>query len=669
MPSLSFVTNRRLRRILALAGWEVHVFGRPGPNDAVGIWGRGRTSARAERLARTSGARRVWLEDAFLRSVAPGRSGEPPMGLLIDESGLHFDATGPSDLETLLATHPLDDSAQLTRARQAMDLMARAHLSKYNAFDPALPLPPAPFVLVIDQTEGDASLQGAGRARFLEMLAIAAEEHPGAAIVIKTHPETAAGHRPGHFGPEDASPRVTLVDAPVDPWALMGSAQAVYTVSSGLGFEAILAGHRPRVFGTPWYAGWGLTEDDHSFPRRNRRLTRAQAFTGAMLLYPTWYDPHHDQPCGVEQVMTALEARARAWREDRQGYVACGMRLWKRAALARFFGRERRMLFRNGRTAVEAARRSGRVLMAWAGTAEGLETEGLPLVRVEDGFLRSRGLGADLVAPMSLVRDDLGIYYDPHRESRLERLIIASVRLPDGARARAERLIEGLIRARLTKYNLAGGGAAGIEAAAPALPEGHRILVPGQVEDDASVRLGTSAVTTNLGLLEAVRAANPQAVIVYKPHPDVEAGLRKGTVPPDALARLADVVATRADPVALIEAVDEVWTLTSLLGFEALIRGRKVSCLGAPFYAGWGLTRDLGEVPTRRVARTDIIALAHAALIDYPRYHDPLTGAPCPAEVVADRLAQGQAAPTGPLARLLAKGQGLTLGLFGTWWR
>ena len=42
---------------------------------------------------------------------------------------------------------------------------------------------------------------------------------------------------------------------------LMEGAVAVYTVSSQLGFEAILAGHRPQVFGQPFYAGWGLSED------------------------------------------------------------------------------------------------------------------------------------------------------------------------------------------------------------------------------------------------------------------------------------------------------------------------------------------------------------------------------------------------------------------------
>ena len=662
VPSLTLLRDRRLARILTLAGWEPHVFGRPGPGDAVGIWGAAGTADRADKLAESSGARRVYLEDAFLRSVRTGREGAPTMGLLIDHSGLHFDATRPSDLETLLATHPLDDAALLTQARHAAERMARAHLSKYNYFDLDAPLPSPPYVLIVDQTRGDASLMGAGRARFHEMLAIAAEENPGLALVVKTHPETAAGQRPGHFGPEDASARVALLTAPADPWAVLEGARAVYTVSSGLGFEAVLAGHRPRVFGTPWYAGWGLTEDEHSFPRRGRSLTRTQAFAAALVLYPTWYDPYHDTLCGVDQVINTLEARARAHREDAAGYVAAGMRAWKRAPLARFFGRGQRVLFRDGQPAVLKAKETGRDVLVWASRAVDLGVTGdVKVARVEDGFLRSRGLGAALTAPLSLVADDLGIYYDPARESRLERLIAASVTLPDGARARARRLIEGIARARLTKYNLGG--------TMPDLPEGHRILVPGQVEDDASIRLGTRDTTTNLELLEATRAANPDAILIYKPHPDVEAGLRLGAVTAEDTSRLADVVAEAADPVALIEAVDEVWTMTSLLGFEALLRGKRVACLGTPFYAGWGLTRDLGAVPARRAARPDLIALAHAALIDYARYFDPVTGTACPVEVVADRLAAGIAAPTGPFARALAKAQGATVTWFGHWWR
>jgi capsular polysaccharide export protein len=172
-----------------------------------------------------------------------------------------------------------------------------------------------------------------------------------------------------------------------------------------------------------------------------------------------------------------------------------------------------------------------------------------------------------------------------------------------------------------------------------------------------------------------VRAARPDAAILYKPHPDVEAGLRPGAIDPADLAGLADRVLTRTDPAAILPEVDEVWTITSLLGFEALLRGLRVTCLGAPFYAGWGLTTDLGPVPERRrraadghpLPRPDLAALVHAALIAYPRYHDPVSGLPCPAEVAAERLASGTLPRRGPANRLLAKAQGLLAGQSWLW--
>lgn len=248
------------------------------------------------------------------------------------------------------------------------------------------------------------------------------------------------------------------------------------------------------------------------------------------------------------------------------------------------------------------------------------------------------------------MRDDLGIYYDPGRESRLERLIAAAVELPDYALRRAERLIARLVELRLSKYNVE-------HRALPDLPNGHRILVTGQVEDDASVLKGCGAMRTNLGLLAQARAHNPNSVIIYKPHPDVEAALRAGAIEQKQALRHADLVLPDADPVALIEAVDEVWTMTSLLGFEALIRGTPVTCLGTPFYAGWGLTKDLIDPPIRRSVRPSLAGLVHACLIDYPRYFDPLSGRPCPVEVVVDPLAHGPIPAPGRRAQSLARMQ------------
>lgn len=640
-----FLTQKRVRRILHLAGYSIHI-GLPKDGDAVAVWGNSPTAHRGLAVAAKRAVPVVRVEDAWLRSLFPGRAGAPPLGLLIDHKRAHFDASGPSDLEDILAHHPLDNSALLNRARGTIARMQEDHLTKYTAFDPAAPLPDPGYVLVIDQTQDDASVtaSGADRTRFLEMLVFAQEEHPGARIVIKTHPETAQGFRQGYFGPDDCNDRISLLQDAVSPWALFEGAIGVYTVSSQLGFEAILAGHKPRVFGQPFYAGWGLTSDEFEIQRRQRSLTRVQLFAGAMMLYPKWFDPFHDRLCNLEDVMNTLCASTRCWREDHRGWTASGMRLWKRRPLQRFFGQHRTVVFEDDPA---KARISDRNPMVWAGKADVNHADA---ARVEDGFLRSRGLGAALIPPLSLVVDDLGIYYDPARPSRLEKWIEKREVLRPDQMMRATALIGSLNDHGLSKYNT------GSTKPLTGVPSGNRILVPGQVEDDASILKGAQDVRTNAGLLAATRAANPGATIIYKPHPDVEAGLRKGTC--DA-GEWADHIAVDANPAALLAEVDAVWTMTSLMGFEALLRGVHVTTLGVPFYAGWGMTRDLGDVAPRRRCEPSLEGLVHATLIDYPRYFDPRTGEPCPVEVVVARLAAGDLPQPGPFNRSLSKLQGL----------
>ncbi|WP_248298209.1 capsular polysaccharide biosynthesis protein [Tabrizicola sp. YIM 78059] len=657
--NLSFLRDRRLHRVLDLAGHELR-FGLPRPGDGVLVWGCSPTAWRGEILARRHGLPLVRVEDAFLRSVHPGRArGEPPLGLIFDPLGIHFNSRNPSLLEHTLQ-NGLQDSNILDRAAPLIARITYHGLSKYNNFDPDLPVPDPGFILVADQTRGDASIlhSGASAATFRRMLTAALTENPDARIVIRTHPETAAGLRRGHFGSADAGGRVTLLTAPVSPHRLLAAASAVYTVSSQLGFEAILHGHRPRVFGQPFYAGWGLTQDEAPLPRRTRRLTAEQLFAGAMIVAPLWYDPCRDRLCPLEEALDQLEAEVRAFREDRRGHVATGMRLWKRGRIQAIFGGHKAVRFRSDPQAADRlAQMTGRSLLVWAGKEPRDFRPTAACLRVEDGFLRSRGLGANLVPPLSLVTDDRGIYYDPTRPSRLEELIKAP--LPPGGRYRAERLLARLRAEGLSKYNLAA-------PPLPPLPAGHRILVPGQVEDDASILLGAGVVRTNLGLLKAARQANPGAILIYKPHPDVVAGLRPGALAEADLRNLADMVLPVADPIALLAQVHEVWTMTSLLGFEALLRGVPVTCLGTPFYAGWGLTRDLGRVPDRR-GRTDLATLAHAALIAYPRYWDPVSRRPCPPEVVLDRLAAGAIPLPGRLHRLLARLQGRFASLAPLW--
>ena len=641
-----FLWGPRIRRILALAGWQV-TLGLPGPGDAVGIWGASPTAWRGRAVAARLGARVVTVEDAFLRSVLPGRArgriaGRGPIGLIVDETGLHFDPSAPSRLTDLVAAgadHQAAATAALARLRAA-------DLSKYNAHRPDAPAPKPGHVLVVDQTRGDASLMGAGRDTFLRMLTAARDENPGERIVVRAHPETLAGLRPGHLTRDDLQPGEVFCDAPISPWRLVDGAQAVYAVSSQLGYEALLAGHRTRLFGAPFYAGWGLTQDEAGAPQRGA-ATREALFAASHLLAPVWYDPCRDRLTDFDGALNQIEAENRAYRQDRDGHLAFGMRLWKRRTLAQFFGEGAGVRF--------AARPSTSITLAWASRAEHTPQA----ARVEDGFLRSRGLGAALSPALSLVADDRGIYYDPSRESGLEAMIAAGP--PPGGQDRAARLIAAIRAAGVTKYNLGG---------TPTLPprDGRpRILVPGQVEDDASIRLGAGEVKSNLALLRRVRADNPDALVIWKPHPDVLAGLRPGAVAETDLAGLADHIAD-GDPAALLGDVDAVWTITSTLGFEALLRGVPVVTLGAPFYAGWGLTRDLGRIPLRRRARPDLDALAHACLIAYPRYRDPVSGLPCTAEIAVARLAEG-GRRQGPGLRWLAKAQGALAGHSWIWRR
>ncbi len=290
--------------------------------------------------------------------------------------------------------------------------------------------------------------------------------------------------------------------------------------------------------------------------------------------------------------------------------------------------------------------RAGDTVVAWASSslASALEGSGARVWRVEDGFLRSVGLGASLVRPLSWVVDRTGIYYDASRPSDLE-LLLAQGRFDDDLIGRARRLREAIVAADLSKYNVGSRRWAGLS---PRRPRSRpAVLVIGQVETDASMRTSATLAPTNAALLARVRARHPDAWLVYKPHPDVVAGLRGAGVAADAAAGGCDELVTDAPIGRLIGEVDAIHVNTSLAGFEGLLRGKPVHCHGAPFYAGWGLTHDAAPIDRRGRLRT-LDELVAAALICYPRYVDR-GGRPCSAEQALEDLIAWRRADDGRL--------------------
>jgi capsular polysaccharide export protein len=305
---------------------------------------------------------------------------------------------------------------------------------------------------------------------------------------------------------------------------------------------------------------------------------------------------------------------------------AVGFSRWKRPALRTVFAGSR-VLFVDDAAGVPAAG----TCAAWGrNEIPGPVPADVTVVRLEDGFLRSVGLGADLIAPLSLVVDRKGIYYDATRPSGLEELLGSAEFTPELLQ-RARALRERLVAARLTKYNV------GTSTWRRPATLARVILVPGQVETDASLEFGAPGIRRNMELLEAVRRENPDAFVIYKPHPDVEARLRARGAADERALEWCDLTLGNEAMADLLHEVDEVHVMTSLAGFEALLRGRLVRCYGQPFYAGWGLTADVCPI-ARRTRRLSLDELIAGVLILYPTYISRVSGGIISVEQALDEL-------------------------------
>ncbi|CTQ54736.1 Capsule polysaccharide biosynthesis protein [Roseibium album] len=278
--------------------------------ECVAGWGHKPTAARARAYAWSRNIPYIAFEDGFLRSVQPGRS-ERPVSLVLDRTGIYYDATAPSDLEGLIVRNAGIAGAD-SAGRDIMDALRSRRLSKYNnavlddltGFDASIS---ADRVLVVDQTAGDASIRGAMASddTFQDMLVTAVSENPGADILVRVHPETAMGVKSGHFTPQaiDAiatttpavrtaidTARLRLVSEPVNPWVLLEACSRLYCVSSQLGFEGLMAGCEVNCFGMPFYGGWGLTRDRRvSSPLRRGSASLGQLAASVYLDYMYYF--------------------------------------------------------------------------------------------------------------------------------------------------------------------------------------------------------------------------------------------------------------------------------------------------------------------------------------------------------------------------------------------
>ncbi|MFJ4353860.1 capsular polysaccharide biosynthesis protein [Pseudomonas sp. NPDC089428] len=596
------------------------------------------SSAHARVLCQRWGLPYIALEDGFLRSSSLGIEGDTPMSMVVDPIGIHYLADRPSLLENILQQPETLSAVELDCARELIALMRSSGIGKYNNA-PDLPADDPlgrerPLVLVVDQTAGDYSIPGGGlcEADYVRMLDTALAENPDADVRVRIHPDCLGGQKPSCLLAAAKARGVTLEARPVAWASLARRARRVYIGTSQAGLEALIQGVPVTCFGLPFYAGWGLTDDRMAIPRRRARPDLVQLVAAAYVRYCRYVDPLTGALTDALTVARQLAHKKARDAEFAGRTTVLGVKRHKQHNIRRFFasrwGQLRFAVDAPGLVA-EVAAEQGRLLV-WAARepahlAEQARAAGVPVWRVEDGFMRSTGLGVNNSPALSLVLDRGGIHYDSRSASDLEQLLQHSAFTP-ACLADAAQLRASIVASGTSKFNLRQGP----QPTLLGQPGQRRVLVVGQVEDDASALSSGGGVGCNLRLLQQVRASLPDAWVLYKPHPDVEAGKRQGQIAAGQLAGLADQVLGGVDIATLYGQVDELHTLSSTAGFEALLRGVPVVTYGTPFYAGWGLTRDHQPLP-RRTRRLTLDQLVAGALMRYARYADVQQALPCDA--------------------------------------
>ena len=606
------IVSELLEAELAYVPW---IFGLKVKDICVG-WGRRPAAVRLRARAARAGASFVSVEDGFLRSFFPGQK-YPGLSIVVDGVGVHYDATAPSELENLLNSEADLLSEYGDDLERARALITKHHLSKYNHAPLFNELPEAPAqperILIVDQTFGDRSvdLGLADEQTFSRMLSEARRRHPHAMFYLKTHPEVSSGAKRGYLSNVPGDEHLIKLTGLVNPISLIKQMDHVYVVTSTMGFEALLLGKHVTCFGMPWYAGWGVTTDELICVRRQRRRSVMELFAAAYFKYSRYWNPYEHKRGTIFDVIRWLrEQRECAGLDEADALVGKipvrEMQGWKSRHLEPVLD-----VWSQGRAHQVTE-------IGWGMAGEG--------THVEDGFLRSVGLGSDLVRPLSLVFDQQGIYFDATRPSDLEEIFqLGSFSDEELARARRVRAL--IVAEGLTKYNVEVGSVCPDDLWDS--EDRHVILVPGQVEDDASIRFGcthgNAGINTNLRLLSFVRARNPDAFIVYKPHPDVLSGNRVGALDLAQVVQWADHVELAASVIDCLVGCDSVHTMTSLTGLDALLREKPVFTYGMPFYAGWGLTVDYvleQLVIERRTRRLSLDELVAGVLLRYALYWD-----------------------------------------------
>lgn len=620
-------------------------------------WGYRPSGRLAQALAKQHGLKMLYLEDGLLSACAGLNTATHRLSVAVDSRAPYFDTALETDLEQLIKAH--NGPKEATAGH--IERWRKLGLSKYgNAHAPA----PAELaqaraqgrevVVLLDQLAGDASLAPrlTGARPFERMVQEARARHPEALLVVKRHPREGERqgwftHKKGVLGAmlKDERLRDACVCGPdVALHEVLSHASVCYAVTSQAGFEALLWGVPVVCVGHPWYAGWGVTQDLYT-PARRQGLPKksvAGLFEAAFAQYCRYVHPATGAPLTWDAALAHAELQAQVRQATPSHVAVVDAQPWKKK-FYRDFMPDAQVRFIKAQD-VATLGTSDTVLVTWGQRTPQWEVdawrkEGYRVLQCEDGFLRSIGLGCELVRPLSLSFDPKGLYADAQTASELPKLVAQP--LSEAQYREARRFIRLHRNLRLTKY-LGTARYDGVHWAMGqeiASAERKMVLLCGQVSDDVSVKTANCPWGSFEQIASEIKRNDPDCFLVFRPHPDVLKGVRPGETNIPSADYCDHFSSTRS----LMELAQEVHVINSLTGVEALISGKTVITWGKGWYAGWGLTID--HVQPDRATNATLEQLVHAAYFRHPLYFDDQSSQFITALAAAELLGQRKQEP------------------------
>lgn len=609
-----------------------------------------------------------YLDFGFLSSKFCKQGNLQPIALAYDDLAPYFSEKA-SDLELLLSQYDFNSEPELIdRADTFIEKLLKFDLDEKKQIYGEKT---KQRILILGQAEDDLYVtQGSGQQYSgNDLVSMAYLEHPEAQIIYKPHADVLHHRRKGLSNPKDVEHLCQILGEAFDLVDALEDVDQVYTISAPEAFEAIIRGIKVTTLGKPYYAGWGLTDDRQSYERRNRVLSLQEFVVGYYLKYLKYYDPGYNKLTELEDAFERLIA----FREmesvktefnnkielDKQAnilesyepkpvikntfFIYCSLE-W-RPIFESLYQHQKLIFLKKPMTpqvfietwAKKIKFCQDAVLMIQSDIAEKFlwdfaQKNHIPVYFVREGLIDGKSL---LNKKFSIAMDSKAPFNSYHEISDMENLLLSCdlTQEPQWLE-KVKALIENLYLSDKQFYkNTWNANTAYGEK------KNKRVLVIGEAEDDINIKLASPIKFSANELVELAYLENPDAQIIYKPFRGYLNAKVAGHLNPYNVQHICTLLTDDILPEQSLETIDHVYTLTSNLGFSALLRGIQVTTLGCPFYAGWGLTDDRQSIE-RRSKTLSLYELVAVIYFQYFKYYDPILKAIVPLDMVLKRIAE-----------------------------